>query len=145
MSDFILHPRLAGDTLAVGELPLCRVLLMNDSRFPWLILVPRRAGLREVTDLGAADRATLMAEIAAAAEALRRAVVPDKLNIAAIGNVVAQLHVHVVARFAADDAWPGVVWGHGTAAAYDPATGAARAASLRARLGIPAPPDPRVP
>ena len=110
---FLLDPRLAADTIPVGELALSRVLLMDDSRFPWLILVPRRPDCREIIDLGAADRMMLMDEIAACSGALQRVTAAEKLNVGAIGNRVAQLHVHVVARFASDDAWPEPVWGRG--------------------------------
>ncbi|MFN4282130.1 MAG: HIT domain-containing protein [Alphaproteobacteria bacterium] len=134
MPDFVLHPRLAADTRAIAELPLCRVLLMNDSRFPWLILVPRRAGARELVDLAPEDRRRLAEETDAAARALRDACPTDKLNIAAIGNIVEQLHVHIVARRKGDAAWPGVVWGHGAATPYEPATAAALAADLARRL-----------
>lgn len=134
MSDFVLHPRLAADTRAVADLPLCRVLLMNDSRFPWLILVPRRMGAREIVDLAGEDRRQLADETDAAARALRGECPTDKLNIAAIGNIVEQLHVHVVARRQGDAAWPGVVWGHGAAAPYDPAAAAALIAGLSRRL-----------
>jgi diadenosine tetraphosphate (Ap4A) HIT family hydrolase len=117
---FRLDPRLAADTLPVGSLELSRVLLMNDSRFPWLILVPERDGLTELTDLAPADRATLMEEIAAASRALQAAAQPDKINFGALGNIVRQLHVHVVARREGDCAWPGPVWGAGTAVPYSP-------------------------
>src|SRR5262245_5994111 len=107
---FILHPRLAADGPFIADLPLCRVLLMNNTRFPWLVLVPRREEMREVFDLTAADRTVLMEEIAQAAQALQRATAGEKMNIAALGNQVPQFHVHVIARFAADDAWPNPVW-----------------------------------
>jgi diadenosine tetraphosphate (Ap4A) HIT family hydrolase len=113
-----LHPTLARDTVEVARLPLCRVLLMKDRRFPWLILVPERESVREIHELPAADRAELIEEIARAGEVLKRLFRPDKLNVGALGNVVPQLHVHVVARFAADPAWPGPVWGSGAAVAY---------------------------
>jgi diadenosine tetraphosphate (Ap4A) HIT family hydrolase len=113
-----LHPTLARDTVEVARLPLCRVLLMKDRRFPWLILVPEREAVREIHELSAADRAELIEEIARAGEVLKRLFQPDKLNVGALGNVVPQLHVHVVARFATDPAWPGPVWGSGTAVAY---------------------------
>jgi len=103
----------------VGDLALCRVLLMNDARFPWIILVPRRAGARELTDLSPEDQATLLAEIGAASRAMQRLIHPHKLNTAAIGNVVAQLHIHIVARFEDDAAWPAPVWGHGAREPYD--------------------------
>ncbi|SEM18250.1 Diadenosine tetraphosphate (Ap4A) hydrolase [Luteibacter sp. UNCMF331Sha3.1] len=115
---FDLDPRLAGDTFVVGDLPLCRVLLMRDARYAWLVLVPRRAGLTEVADLPAEDRATLWREVDRAAEALRAVAPCDKINIGALGNVVRQLHVHVVARVEGDAAWPGPVWGFGVAEPY---------------------------
>ncbi|HVG08662.1 MAG TPA: HIT family protein [Thermoanaerobaculia bacterium] len=115
---FDLHPTLARDTVELARLPLCRVLLMKDRRFPWLILVPEREGVREIHELSMADRAALIEEIARAGEVLKRLFQPDKLNVGALGNVVPQLHVHVVARFATDPAWPGPVWGSGTAIAY---------------------------
>lgn len=115
---FALHPTLARDTVEVTRLPLCRVLLMNDRRFPWLILVPEREGLREIHDLPLADRSTLIEEIAHAGQVLVRLFQPDKLNTGALGNLVPQLHVHVVARFATDAAWPGPVWGSGAAVTY---------------------------
>lgn len=115
---FALHPTLARDTVEVDRLPLCRVLLMNDRRFPWLILVPERPSVREIHELPAEDRAELVEEIAQASEVLKRLFEPDKLNVGALGNVVPQLHVHVVARSATDSAWPGPVWGSGTAIPY---------------------------
>lgn len=115
---FNLHPTLARDTVLVCRLPLCHVLLMKDRRFPWLILVPERDSVREICELPQADRAALVEEIAQASEVLRRLFRPDKLNVGALGNVVPQLHVHVVARFAADPAWPGPVWGAGAAEPY---------------------------
>lgn len=108
---FELHDRLAADTIDVTRWPLCRVLLMNDSTYPWLILVPQRPGLREMHHLPAADRHRLMEEIATASAALEVAFTPDKLNVAALGNLVPQLHVHVIARYRTDPAWPGPVWG----------------------------------
>ena len=108
---FALDPRLAADTLRLGSLKLCEVLLFNDSRFPWLILVPARAGLVEIVDLNAEDRALLMQEISIASQALKKVTNCHKLNVAALGNQVRQLHVHVIARFEADAAWPNPVWG----------------------------------
>lgn len=115
---FDLHPTLARDTIEVARLRLCRVLLMKDRRFPWLILVPERESMREIHELPAADRAELVEEIARAGEVLARLFRPDKVNVGALGNVVPQLHVHVVARFATDPAWPGPVWGSGAAVPY---------------------------
>jgi diadenosine tetraphosphate (Ap4A) HIT family hydrolase len=120
MSSFALDPQLDADTIPVGRLALCRVLLMDDARYPWLILVPERAGLAEIVDLPEADRIMLMREIAAASEALKAVFTPDKLNVAALGNRVRQLHVHVIARFVSDAAWPAPVWGVGAAQSYPP-------------------------
>jgi diadenosine tetraphosphate (Ap4A) HIT family hydrolase len=125
-----LHPTLARDTVEVARLPLCRVLLMNDRRFPWLILVPERESVREIHELSPADRAVLIEEIAQAGEALARTCHPDKLNTGALGNIVPQLHVHVVARTAADAAWPGPVWGSGPAVPY----GESELEEIRGRL-----------
>ncbi len=120
MSSFVLDQRLEAHTLPVGDLALSRVLLMDDARFPWLLLVPRRAAAVELLDLSPADRQQLMIEIAAVSAALRELHAPDKLNVGALGNHVRQLHVHVLARFASDAAWPGPVWGNGTRVPYPP-------------------------
>jgi diadenosine tetraphosphate (Ap4A) HIT family hydrolase len=132
---FVLDPRLAADTLAIGDLALSRVLLMNDARYPWLILVPRRADLREIVDLPANERATLIEEIAAASAFLRTLPGVDKLNVGALGNVVAQLHVHVLGRAVGDPAWPGPVWGHSARLPYEAAAAEAMIAQARAALG----------
>jgi diadenosine tetraphosphate (Ap4A) HIT family hydrolase len=116
--DFSLDPRLAGDTRFVADLPLSRVLLMDDARFPWLLLVPRRTGLAEIADLDDAAQAQLWQEVNRVAASLRGVAPCDKLNIGALGNIVRQLHVHVVARRRGDAAWPGPVWGHGRAEPY---------------------------
>lgn len=139
---FALDPRIAGDTLHVGDLPLCSVLLMNDARFPWLILVPRRAGAREIVDLSLADAQTLMAEIRVASRVLQAVADPDKINVGALGNVVPQLHVHVVARFLSDPAWPGPVWGHGTRTLYPPHAASALLERLRAAFAADEEPPP---
>jgi diadenosine tetraphosphate (Ap4A) HIT family hydrolase len=131
---FDLHPRIAADTMAITEWPLCRVLLMNDSTYPWLILVPRRDGAVEITDLEGAERHVLTDEIARASLALRRAFSPDRINVAALGNVVPQLHVHVIARFTGDAAWPRPVWGAVPTVPYAPATLEERLAVLRPAL-----------
>jgi diadenosine tetraphosphate (Ap4A) HIT family hydrolase len=115
---FELHPGLAADTVEVTRLPLCRVLLMNDRRYPWLILVPEREGKREICDLSIEDRAVLIEEIAQAQEVLIRLFQPDKLNVGALGNVVFQLHVHVIARFRSDFAGASPVWGVGATERY---------------------------
>ena len=127
---FTLDPRLAADTVPVCDLTLCRVLLMNDARFPWVILVPARPDLSEITDLAPADRTILWGEVTRAGDCLRESFTPTKINIGALGNIVRQLHVHVVARFDGDAAWPGPVWGVGAAEPYDEAA----LASIRARM-----------
>ena len=132
--DFILHDRLAADSVALGDGPLSSVRLMNDRRFPWLILVPRRAGLREIHELAAADRALLIEEIALAGQALQAAARAAKINVGALGNLVPQLHVHVVARSPGDPAWPGPVWGHGRPELYAAAGLAAECARLQQAL-----------
>ncbi len=116
---FVLDPRLEADTQHITALPLCDVLLMNDARYAWLILVPRLAGCTEILDLPEAGRTQLWQEINHVAAALRGTVPCDKLNIGALGNIVRQLHVHVIARKEGDTAWPGPVWGHGAATPYD--------------------------
>lgn len=134
MQEFSLDPRLAADTLPVADLPLSAVLLARDANYPWLIMVPRRAGLVEIVDLRDAERATLMREIAGVSEALRAAVHCDKLNVAALGNSVPQLHVHVIARRHDDAAWPGPIWGAAPARVYGEGEAEALAASLAERL-----------
>ncbi len=133
---FALDPRLAADTFAVGDLPLSRVLLMKDSRFPWLILVPRRANLSELHDLSPQERATLVDEAALVGEKLKNLTGANKVNIGALGNIVAQLHVHVVARFEGDAAWPGPVWGAGKAEPYAPEAAKERVRAVAAMLGL---------
>ncbi len=115
---FTLDPRLEAIGLHLGDLSLSRVFLVDDARFPWITLVPRRAGIVEILDLIEADRQILFDEMMLVSTAIRAHFRPDKLNIGALGNVVSQLHVHVVARFASDPAWPGPVWGHGERVPY---------------------------
>ncbi len=136
MTSFTLDERLANDCAPVGDLALCRVLLMNDCRFPWAILVPRRAGATEIHDLSAADRAILIEEIAQAARALKKVAGAQKINIGALGNLVPQLHVHVVGRSNLDDAWPGPVWGAGARVPYADGAAEACAGELRRALGV---------
>jgi diadenosine tetraphosphate (Ap4A) HIT family hydrolase len=111
MTAFVLDTKLDADTIEITTLPLCLVRLMNDRRFPWVILVPARPDVSEIIDLDAADRATLIEEIAFVSTVMREQFRPTKLNVGALGNVVAQLHLHVIARFAGDAAWPGPAWG----------------------------------
>jgi diadenosine tetraphosphate (Ap4A) HIT family hydrolase len=118
MADWSLHPQLDRDTANLGDLPLSRVLVMDDANYPWVILVPRRANITEVVDLDEAEQTQLMAEVTRVAGALRTVTACHKLNIAALGNAVPQLHVHVIARFRTDAAWPKPVWGVVPARAY---------------------------
>jgi diadenosine tetraphosphate (Ap4A) HIT family hydrolase len=129
-----LHPQLATDTVPVGDLPLARVLLANDANYPWLILVPRLPGLVELIDLEENAQVQLLGEISAAARALKTNTGCDKLNIAALGNQVPQLHVHVIARRRGDAAWPKPVWGVTPALAYSHGQQAALLTSLRSAL-----------
>lgn len=135
MTDFTLDSRLEADTLFIGDLHLSRVLLMNDAQFPWVILVPRRAAMREIIDLQPKDRATLYREIESVSETLQRLFTPTKLNVAALGNMVAQLHVHVIARFDTDAAWPKPVWSMGARVPYTTDAGRARVEALSVALG----------
>ncbi|MDE2317955.1 MAG: HIT domain-containing protein [Xanthomonadaceae bacterium] len=132
---FTLDPRLATDSRHVAMLPLCELRLMNDTRFPWLLLVPRRAGLTEVTDLAGDEQQQLWHEANRASAALRAVAPCDKLNLGALGNIVRQLHLHVVARIEGDAAWPGPVWGSGSAVPYDAEALAARLTALLNALG----------
>lgn len=116
---FQLHPQLQHDCRVIGRFPLCHTLLMNEARYPWLILVPERAGISEIYQLSSADRAKLIEESSALARALAQAFRPDKLNIATIGNRVPQLHVHHVVRYRDDPAWPAPVWGRFEPQPYD--------------------------
>ena len=132
---FLLHPQLASDTVAVCDLPLCQVLLMNNSNFPWLILVPRQEALRELFDLSDTDYITLMNEVRFVAERFYGMTKADKINVAALGNVTPQLHIHVIARFTNDAAWPNPVWNSNVpAAAYTPEALEGLVARLRALL-----------
>ena len=131
---FTLHPQLADDTAPVVELPLCEVRLMDDANHPWLVLVPRVADITEIIDLDAGQRTQLTTEIDAACRALRALFKPDKLNVAALGNLVPQLHVHVIARYKDDIAWPRPVWGNATARAYTPEELIERVGALRTAL-----------
>jgi len=138
---FVLDPAFEASSLALTPLPLCEARLQLDARFPWLVLIPRVAGAREMEDLAEADRARLMDEIVLAGQAVRamgealgRPV--EKLNIGALGNITPQLHIHVVGRRADDAAWPGPVWGCGEAVAYSSKTLAVVVAALE--RGLPA-------
>jgi len=132
--EFVLDERLAADSLPICELPLSSLRLMDDARYTWLILVPRVAGARELVDLDIAAQHVLLDEVNRACHVLRALVRPDKLNVAALGNVVAQLHVHVIARHIDDAAWPRPVWGDGVREPYAADAAQARIAQLRAAL-----------
>lgn len=134
MAQFHLHPQLSADTFDVMRLLLCRVLLMNDTTYPWLILVPERDAVREVHELTPGDQQQLMAEITLATRCLQRLVKADKMNVAALGNMVPQLHVHVIARFETDAAWPGPVWGKQPAKPYADADAAKFLADVKRAL-----------
>jgi len=125
-----LHPRLAADCIRLGRFKLCHLLLMNDRSYPWFILVPDRDGVREIIDLGLADRRQLLDESCWLSEFLMRSFKGDKLNVAAIGNLVPQLHLHHVVRFKSDRTWPMPVWGRFPAVTYS----ASAVADIRMRL-----------
>ncbi|WP_397449387.1 HIT family protein [Pseudomonas sp. NA-150] len=127
---FVLDSRLAQDTAVIGDFPLCRLLLSNDSNYPWFILVPRRPDISEVFQLVTADQLQLWQETTALAQVLKDSFNADKLNIAALGNVVSQLHMHVIVRFREDAAWPSPVWGKHPAQPYT----AEQLSSIRDRL-----------
>jgi len=131
-----LHPQLEQDASAVGDLPLSRLLVSNDASYPWLLLVPRRPGAREIIDLDDKDQSQLMIEIAHTSRALKDVTACHKLNVAAIGNIVPQLHVHIVARRRDDPAWPKPVWGTVPARAYDPAERERFIAALRGKIEL---------
>ena len=131
--DFALHPKLAADCEPLGELPLCVALLMRDQRFPWVILVPRLPSLTDLHDLPAASAPALFAEVGLVSRALKAEFKVRKINVAALGNQVPQLHVHVIGRHPEDAAWPQPVWNAGPGGA-DAAVLAGWAAVLRRRI-----------
>ena len=133
--EFILDARLEGDSMPVLDLSLCTLRLMNDARYAWALLVPKEAGLTEIIDLGETDRALLMEEIARVSAALKKITACDKLNVGALGNMVPQLHVHVIARFKTDAAWPGPVWGVGSAVGWESEKRDALMTALKRELG----------
>lgn len=132
---FQLDPRLEADTIFIGRLPLSQVLLMNDSRYIWLILVPARINTNEIYHLSERDRIQLAKESSWVQEKLADAFNPDSLNVAALGNVVPQLHMHHIVRFKDDPAWPGPVWGHSPAVPYSSEQLESRVHELKALLG----------
>jgi diadenosine tetraphosphate (Ap4A) HIT family hydrolase len=126
-----LHPQLETDTVLVGELALSRLLLAKDANYPWLILVPRRGGASEIIDLDEGGQAELTREIDLVCRALKAVTPCDKLNVAALGNMVPQLHIHVIARRRGDPAWPKPIWGVVPAREYEPAVRDRLVAALR--------------
>ena len=135
MSDFLLDPRLAADSLFLADGPLSQIRLMDDARYPWLLLVPRVADIAELVELDGNQQRLLLAEINQAGRLLRNEPGVEKLNVGALGNVVRQFHVHLVGRHAGDPAWPGPVWGNGTALRFSAAQRAERIEAWRQRLG----------
>ena len=133
---FQLHPRLQEDCIGLGRLDLCQVLMMNDSQFPWFVLVPEIADVQEIYQLDKVQRGLLSEESCYLAEQLATLYQADKMNIAAIGNLVPQLHVHHIVRYRNDIAWPAPVWGKFAAVPYSPAQLAARVAQLNAWLSL---------
>ena len=131
-----IDPQIERDTTPVGDLPLCRVLLNRDANYPWLLLVPRRKGAVEIVDLDKAELTQLIGEIADASRALKSLTGCDKINVAALGNVVSQLHVHVIARSRGDAAWPKPVWNAVPPRDYEQRALDKLMASLRERLTL---------
>ena len=134
MSDFQLDPRLAADSLFIADGPLSQIRLMDDARYPWLLLVPRVPDIAEWMELDGNQQRLLLAEINQAGKLVRAEAGVEKLNIGALGNVVRQFHVHLVGRHAGDPAWPGPVWGNGTALRFSPAQRQARIEAWQLRL-----------
>jgi len=135
-SGWTLHPQLQSDTAPVGDFALCRALAINDTDYQWLILAPRRPGITEIADLGSGEAARLMAEISGTSRVLKDVTRCDKLNIAAIGNIVPQLHIHIVARRRNDPLWPKPIWGAAPPRPGDAAAFARFVAAIRDRLGL---------
>ena len=139
MNDFELHPQLKADTHLVGDLALCRVLLMDDSNWPWVILVPRRPAVREICELNDIDQVTLIRESSLVGGNLIELFAADKLNVAALGNQVPQLHLHHIVRHSYDPAWPKPVWGALPRQLYTPARAKETVKRLAFNLGLPYP------
>lgn len=135
-SAWSLHPQLEKDTINIGDLPLSRVLVIKDANYPWLLLVPRRPDTVEMIDLNEVEQAQLTTEINRVARALKDITAADKLNIAALGNMVPQLHVHVIARRKTDAAWPRPVWGAVPALPHDPQEVETFIGALRRKIWI---------
>jgi diadenosine tetraphosphate (Ap4A) HIT family hydrolase len=141
VAEFVLDPAFVATAAELGELPLCHARLQLDARYPWVVLVPRVGGARELEDLSVADRAQLMEETVLAGNAVRAVAAElglavDKLNVGALGNVTPQLHVHVLGRRVGDPAWPGPVWGHSAARPYEAEALERAIAVARTALGV---------
>ena len=136
MTDFVLDPRLAADSAFIADGPLSQVRLMDDTRFPWLVLVPRVNGVSEWLELDGGQQRLLLAEINQAGQLIRAQPGVEKLNIGALGNIVRQFHVHLIGRHEGDPAWPGPVWGHGAAVRHAPAALATQIDAWRRRLRL---------
>lgn len=134
MTDFVLHYRLKADTFHVASLPLCELLMMNDNQYPWFILVPRQIDCQEIYQLSPEDRSQLMNESCLLASILQEQFKPQKLNIATIGNLVPQLHMHHVCRYSTDASWPAPVWGKFPPQAFNPEIASTRISQLQNTL-----------
>ena len=135
MNSFTLHPQLAADCVVVGDLPICRVLLNKQySQFPWVILVPKRTGCRDLTDVPPLDYPMMMDEVAYVHDAMKAHFKPTKMNVGALGNMVPQLHIHIICRTEGDPAWPKPVWGHAEAKPYGEIELRSRQAEIKALL-----------
>ena len=134
--DFSIHSKLTADTINLGSFSLCEVLLMNDCRFPWIILVPKIADLQDFHEIPIQHREVLFQEIEQASEMIQKHWQVDKMNVAALGNQVSQLHIHVIGRRRTDEAWPNPVWGHGTPIPYDTTNMSTVIQSLKRELTI---------
>lgn len=134
--DWTLHPQLRIDTIHVGDLPLSQVLIIKDSNYPWLLLVPRRDNVSDIIDLNDVEQAQLITEINRVSVAVKAITKPDKLNIAALGNLVPQLHIHIIGRRKSDAAWPRPVWGAVDPVGYDPVEMSAFKTALRQRIWL---------
>ena len=131
-----LHPQLERDTVILGDMALSRVLVIQDANYPWILLVPRRPGIVEIVDLNEIEQAQLMVEIARVSRVLKDVTQCDKLNVAALGNAVPQLHVHLIARRKTDAAWPKPVWGQEPALAHDAAELDRFMSAMRGKLWV---------
>lgn len=134
MPNFTLHPQLEADSFLMRDLPLCQLRLNNQKNAPWFVLVPRRPDIKEIFELSYADQTQLMREITQTSKAIYELYAPDKINVGALGNIVPQLHIHIIARFKSDDAWPDPIWGKLSPAPYT--ADAIRAIKDKLNLGI---------